>query len=532
MRKLSNILLASAALALPFTLNACNSNDDGDGSGGEGGDNPSDGGKGNGAGGKGTGGNTGGKGSVGGQGTVGGQGGDLGGQGGDVSVGGTGTETGGSATGGSGPTIVPCEGESCVAAAETCWDEGGPGTALVESGRGAFSANTSWLEGWTNWDTESSGVGNTTPDEMLSDDIDADMTLTADKVWGIDGYVHVLDGATLTIEPGTVIKGAPGASVLIISRGGKIQAVGTKDAPIVFTSMDDDGDKAPGEWGGLVLLGRASNWQGGNVAIEGIGSPGESDQYGPGDTDGTTTTWDDESSGELKYVRIEFGGIELSAGKEINGLTLGSVGSGTKISYVEVNTTLDDCFEWFGGKVNANHIVCNGDGDDSFDVDQGWRGTIDTAFSRKLFNPSSDPNGLEWDSSLANKTPVTSAHIKHATLCGFGPDYGPVGSTNLSYGFLLREGVTGSIEDVFQNGFELVVDARDSFGTNEDPNMTIEGVVAVQTLGEAIILPETKIVPDDYADQGACVLAYDCDDDSSFDEEAWFDAGEGNQFLN
>src|SRR6185436_3602697 len=135
--------------------------------------------------------------------------------------------------------------------------------------------------------------------------------------------------------------------------------------------------------------------------IEGLADQPENHHGGTDDAD---------NSGSIKYVRIEYAGFQLAPDVEVNGLTMGSVGSGTSISYVEVNHGLDDCFEWFGGTVNVDHIVCNTDGDDMFDMDRGYRGTLDTAFGRKRLNPSADPSGFEWDN---NKTNNAAAPVTH-----------------------------------------------------------------------------------------------------------------------
>ena len=216
------------------------------------------------------------------------------------------------------------------------------------------------------------------------DVFDADVATGSNVVWTADneyilnGLVFVDDGATLTIQPGTVIKGKPGqgenASALVVARGGKIFASGTPDMPIVFTAEADDvsdpGDlplDARGLWGGVILLGHATlNSQPGETPIEGIPTTEARGIYGGDD--------DADNSGIFRYVSIRYGGTDIGAGNEINGLTMGGVGSGTLIEFVEVYNNQDDGFEWFGGTVNTKHLVSAFNGDDAFDYDEGFRG--------------------------------------------------------------------------------------------------------------------------------------------------------------
>lgn len=226
-------------------------------------------------------------------------------------------------------------------------------------------------------------IGGSTLNE-LSGVISEDMTLTADKVWILDGRVTV-SGATLTIEPGTVIKGNPGAgaisSVLIIARDGKIMANGTAAEPIIFTSIADDvesGNVASpnmdaennGLWGGVIILGQAPISASTSPAqIDGIPTSDQNGLYG-----GTDPA---HSSGEFTYVSIRHGGTAIAPGNEINGLTLGGVGSGTKIHHIEVVANQDDGIEWFGGTVNVSDVIVWNPSDDGLDTDQDWTGTCD-----------------------------------------------------------------------------------------------------------------------------------------------------------
>lgn len=202
------------------------------------------------------------------------------------------------------------------------------------------------------------------------------VTWAADRIYILDGLVFVNDGQTLTIEAGTVIKGIPGqgedASALIVARGGKLMAEGTAAKPIIFTAESDDlagsvPDLDAGLWGGVIILGKAGlNTVPSTQQIEGI------DQLEPRGIYGGTD--DTDNSGVLKYISIRHGGTDIGEGNEINGLTLGGVGSGTVIEFIEIFANKDDGIEFFGGTARLNNIVTAFCGDDCYDYDQGFRG--------------------------------------------------------------------------------------------------------------------------------------------------------------
>lgn len=201
-------------------------------------------------------------------------------------------------------------------------------------------------------------------------------TWTSDNTYILDGFVFVNDGQTLTIEAGTVIKGKPGggesASALIVAMGGKLIANGTAEAPIIFTSENDDlagsvPDEANGLWGGLIMLGKArTNNATVPKQIEGIPTTETRARYGGDD--------DSDGSGQLSFVSIRHGGTDIGEGNEINGLTLGACGEATIISHVEVVSNKDDGVEFFGGLPRLDHILVAWVGDDSYDYDEGYRG--------------------------------------------------------------------------------------------------------------------------------------------------------------
>ena len=175
--------------------------------------------------------------------------------------------------------------------------------------------------------------------------ITEDMTLSASNTYLLKGFVYVQSGVTLTIEPGVIVKGDKTTkATLIIERGGKIMAQGTPEKPIVFTSSKPAGSRKPGDWGGIILLGKAPNNLG-EMTIEG----GITAKHGGTDPN--------DNSGVLSYVRCEFAGVEYSTDNEINAITFGSVGNGTKIDHIQVSYSGDDSYEWFGGTVNAKYMV-------------------------------------------------------------------------------------------------------------------------------------------------------------------------------
>lgn len=262
------------------------------------------------------------------------------------------------------------------------------------------------------------GPLNTTTVEV-SGDISTNTTWTADKIYTLKGFVYVTNGATLTINAGTIIKGDKASKgTLIITRGAKISAIGEANKPIVFTSSFAAGTRNSGDWGGIIILGKAPVNQGNNVQIEGgLDAKGDAAKYIQyGGTDAN------DNSGTLKYVRIEYAGIPFSPDNEINGLTLGGVGAGTTIDYVEVYRSGDDAFEWYGGTVNAKHLLAIATLDDDFDVDFGYSGKVQYALAQRINTLAdvSGANGFETDNdaSGSNLAPQTSAIFSNTTLIG------------------------------------------------------------------------------------------------------------------
>jgi hypothetical protein len=258
-----------------------------------------------------------------------------------------------------------------------------------------------WAYNWTAFDFYgylgennncTSPISNSKPVKVFdNDDMVGEVTMYADTIYNLDGFVFVEDGEVLNIEPGTVVKSNPGqaadATALIVSRGGKMFANGTRECPIIFTSISDNvdlpddilpGDTGRGLWGGVLLLGRSvTNLEGGVGYIEGV-PPQSGTAYGD-----STNVDEQDNSGELRYVSIRHGGSVIGGANEINGLTMGAVGRLTTLCYIEVFQNLDDGFEFFGGTQNAKYLVVAFCGDDSYDVDEAYSGAGQFWFTLK-----------------------------------------------------------------------------------------------------------------------------------------------------
>lgn len=282
--------------------------------------------------------------------------------------------------------------------------------------KGAFGT-TDWSAGWANYNPQTTDYPATTA--TLSGEITINTTLDATKIYLLSGFVYVRSGATLTIPAGTVIRGDKSSkAALIITKGGKIMAEGTASKPIVFTSNLPKGSRSPGDWGGIILLGKApNNIPGGSGTIEG----GVNETATGSGTHGGTEAAD--NSGTLKYVRVEYPGIAFLPNNEINGITFGSVGSGTTVDYVQVSFSGDDSFEWFGGTVNAKHLISTSNVDDSFDFDNGFQGKLQFVVAQRdpaLADQAGQSNGIESDNSEAafSTTPRTRPIISNMTIVG------------------------------------------------------------------------------------------------------------------
>jgi hypothetical protein len=293
--------------------------------------------------------------------------------------------------------------------------------------RGAFAPapTAAWTTGWTNFDPQNTVYP--TANVTVNSNITSNTTWTTGNTYLLQGQIYVTSGATLTIQPGVKVLGdkASTGAALIVSKGGKIHAVGTATAPIVFTSNQAKGSRNLGDWGGIILLGKATINQNGGTGgngtanIEGIAASSAT-EFGGG-----TSPDDNDNSGELHYVRIDFGGYVYAPKKEINGLTMGGVGRGTTIDHIQTSFTNDDAYEWFGGTVNCRYLVSYRDLDDCFDTDFGYSGNVQFGLALRDPNIADAPavstsEGFESDNDATGSTanPRTSARFSNITLVG------------------------------------------------------------------------------------------------------------------
>lgn len=323
---------------------------------------------------------------------------------------------------------------------------------------------------------------------ILAGTYTSDKTLTADKIWKLSGRVFIADGATLTIPAGTIIKAEGGtgtdSSFICIARGGKIDAQGTADKPIIMTSVADDiqiGQKNGsnldasnvGLWGGLLVLGKAPGSFKNDVVeyqIEGIPAEETNGLYGGNDPA--------DNSGVINYLSIRHGGTSIGEDNEINGLTLGGVGTGTSISNVEVIGNQDDGIEFFGGTVNASNLLVWGQGDDGLDIDQSYSGTINNAIV--IANSSSD-HGLEIDGPEGSME--GSFKLENITLIG------DESAANGEYADF-RKGALGSVKNLyaygFQSGKDFELDAEADSVSFEAGTLTFSNIEIVIPDGSSL----------------------------------------------
>ena len=359
-------------------------------------------------------------------------------------------------------------------------------------GTGSVGANID-VFGWTLAASESA-----IPAEPLGTTITktgfltVDETWTADNIYILDGKVIVGDGVTLTIEAGTIIKGEEGqetlASALVVDQGGTLIAEGTADSPIIFTSVLDGIEQGQttgtlttsdtGLWGGVIILGKAPISVNGDVEtaqIEGLPADEDYGQYG-----GTDPA---DNSGSLKYISIRHGGVAIAADNEINGLTLGGVGSGTTVDHIEVVANQDDGIEWFGGSVNVTNALVWSQGDDGFDADQAWTGTLSNGV---VIMSTESGSALELDGPEGSVATEGGYTLENITLIGAG--------TSSMYADL-RDGLIANLDNVFAYGF----------GT--DATVNINGADSATELTNdritfsnwEIVLPEGVVVADVFA---------------------------------
>lgn len=340
--------------------------------------------------------------------------------------------------------------------ADTSYDDTGLTAGVAYSYR-VSATNTDGTSAFSTAVGVTTGVAAAT----LTGNITANRTLYADTVYTLSGYVKVASGATLSIEAGTKIVGdsAVAGSSLWILRGAKIEANGTAAAPIVFTSARAEGNRAPGDWGGLIIIGNGIiNRTGATILTE--GPAGTSENYAGGSNNA-------DNSGFLRYVRVEFAGYDVSngAGQELNAISSYAVGSGTQYDHVQTMSGLDDSFEFWGGAVQGRYLVSYESGDDHFDWSEGFQGKVQylVIFQSQRLTPragagtfSSDPRGFEGDGcdpgvsgctvgATSTSTPYSNPTVVNFTAVGTGPLGGFPADGN---GMVMRRGTAG----FFANG--------------------------------------------------------------------------------
>jgi len=288
---------------------------------------------------------------------------------------------------------------------------------------GAFGVTIS--EDWhvhSNWwvlDPQSIDYGYN-PDNVtvIEGRISSDQTWTSEHKYLLKGQVFVEEGVTLTIEPGTIIFGKEdvgiNSGVLCFNRGARINANGTPDKPIIFTGTLPPGQRTRGQWGGILFLGRAPNNKGTDVLVEGIQGPGPDDGLYGGDDP-------EDNSGSFSYARVEYAGIAVSPGNELNSITFGSVGSATEVHHIIVVGAGDDSMEWFGGSVDVSYVGINNTLDDDMDMDAGFSGNVQYVYIVR--NPyAADESGSACFEVSSSKSqgidPQTIAKVSNVTVVG------------------------------------------------------------------------------------------------------------------
>ncbi len=383
--------------------------------------------------------------------------------------------------------------------------------------RGAFAPapTAMWTEGWANWDPQNTAYG--TPNQTISTNITSNTTWTAGNVYLLQGQIYVKNNATLTIEPGTIIMGdkAVQGSGLFITKGAKLMAVGTANAPIVFTSNQAAGSRSAGDWGGIILLGKGANNQTNGVAnIEGL-APTADTEFGGG-----MSPDNDDNSGKMKYVRVEFPGYAYQTDKEINGITFGSVGKATELDYIQVSFSNDDAFEWFGGTVNARHLVSYRNLDDDFDTDFGFSGNVQFGLIVRDPNIADNPSvstseGFESDNDAAGSTNNPQTNATFSNVTAIGPYRGNTANT-IAAGY--RRGAR-----IRRNS---AIDIRNSVFMDFQRGIFIDGTACEGNATNGLILYKNNIVAGNATGKVTERTA-----SSTFGIQAWFAANDNDSIA-
>jgi hypothetical protein len=358
-------------------------------------------------------------------------------------------------------------------------------------------------------------------------------TWTKDKIWRLNGFCRVQDGKVLTIEPGTLVIGdRETKGTLIIQRGGKIMADGTASEPIIMTSERAPGLREPGDWGGLVICGKARNNQGNDVQLEG----GYGAIHGGND--------DNDNSGVLRYVQINYAGIPINPNEEVNSLTMGSVGRGTVIEYVQCAYGLDDAFEWFGGTVNCKYLVAYRCLDDDMDVDFGFSGNVQFALVIRgaSMADQSGSNAFEVDNNGSGATvePFTSVTFSNVTVVGPKKTRETAISLQYQNAMHLRRSNKIKIHNSFFTGFPngLFIDGSNTVAFAQANDLRVRNIVlaGVEHWGgngygsAGTVFTGAPANGEQHPNNPRGVVVKTTD--TGWDVEAWFKtSGWGNQML-
>ena len=314
------------------------------------------------------------------------------------------------------------------------------------------------------------------------------VTWSADNIYILRGFVFVNEGQTLEIEPGTIIKGQPGqgagASALIVAKGGKIMAEGTKENPIIFTGLADDLDGTipvdeKSTWGGLIILGNGINNANASdnvLRVEGIPETEPRGLHGGGQVE-------DDNSGILTYVSIRHGGSLIGSDNEINGLTLGSVGRGTTIENIEIFSNLDDGVEFFGGNVNVKNIVISNVGDDGIDIDNGYSGSIQkgVVWTSSSNLESSDPSGAELDGATGDDESLTGTPFATPKLVNITFRYDDdEASSDLTTAINMRDNFGGSFYNCIFVGHDAKLTIEETSKTSSSWDLYADGTLKLE----------------------------------------------------
>jgi len=320
---------------------------------------------------------------------------------------------------------------------------------------------------------------------VVTGDVTANETWTSANYYVLRGAVFVRNGATLNITAGTRVIGESGSvGTLIVERGGRLNAIGTATAPVVFTSDQPPGQRGRGDWGGIIINGRAPiNFGSGEAAGE-----GDTGVYGGNDPN--------DNSGILRYVRVEFSGVEFSPDNELNGIAFQAVGRGTQVDHVQAHMSRDDAMEWFGGTVDGKYLVMSNAADDSLDWTFGWTGRLQ--FVAITQRGDDADNGIEADNNEFNNEvlPRSNPQIYNITICG-DPDRNEGGESPRAAN--LRRGTAFTIRNFLVTGFKStgfqisdnstlaqVNNGTSQMGAGVAWNMGVSGAAAVAPMHSSV----------------------------------------------